>query len=68
MGSSAPSGINLSHEEFHNLGVAPNNGDIAYAATSKGLFYSSNGVEWNKNIRWIYYSIKCHWRRWNCLL
>ncbi|MCT8137737.1 exo-alpha-sialidase [Anaerobacillus sp. CMMVII] len=42
-------GLPLSHDEFFDLGVAPNNGEIAYAATSKGLFYSNNGgVDWVK--------------------
>ncbi|WNF36484.1 hypothetical protein RJD24_18985 [Bacillaceae bacterium IKA-2] len=44
-------GVTLDHEEFFALGMAPDNGDIAYAATSKGLFYSSDGgVNWEKII------------------
>jgi hypothetical protein len=42
-------GLPLSHDDFFDLGLAPNNGEIAYAATSKGLFYSENGgVDWVK--------------------
>lgn len=42
-------GVPLSHEEFFQLGLAPNNGDIAYAATAQGLFYSDNGgKDWVK--------------------
>jgi photosystem II stability/assembly factor-like uncharacterized protein len=42
-------GVTLDHEEFLALGIAPDNGDIAYAATTKGLFYSSDGgVNWEK--------------------
>jgi hypothetical protein len=44
-------GLPLSHDEFFDLGLAPNNGDIAYAATSKGLFYSNDGgVNWVKKL------------------
>lgn len=44
-------GIPLSHDEFFDMEMAPNNGDIVYAATNQGLFYSSNGgVDWTKKL------------------
>ncbi|QOY36862.1 WD40/YVTN/BNR-like repeat-containing protein [Anaerobacillus isosaccharinicus] len=44
-------GLPLSHDEFLDLSIAPNNGDIAYAATSKGLFYTNDGgVNWVKKL------------------
>lgn len=44
-------GLPLNHDEFFDLGMAPTNGNIAYAATSKGLFYSNDGgVNWNKKL------------------
>lgn len=40
-------GLPLSHDDFYGLSVAPNNGDIAFAATNQGLLYTSNGgADW----------------------
>ncbi len=44
-------GLPLSHDDFIDLAVSPDNGNIAYAATNQGLFYSNNGgVDWNKKL------------------
>lgn len=44
-------GLPLNHDEFINMAVVPDNGNIVYAATNQGLFYSKNGgVDWNKKL------------------
>lgn len=44
-------GLPLNHDEFFDLGLVPDNGNVAYAATSKGLFNSNDGgVTWEKRV------------------
>lgn len=44
-------GLPLAPDEFFDLAIAPNNNDVVYAATSKGLFYSVNGgIDWTVKV------------------
>lgn len=44
-------GLPLAHDEFFDFALAPKNGDIAYAATNQGLFYSNDGgVNWEQKL------------------